>query len=145
MPPQSKVYRREHTVAFADVDAAGIVYYPRLLHICHLTFEEFFSDVGDLSYSKWILDQRLGFPTVHLDVDFSQPVRYGSPLTMVTTIQRVGKRSVTFRFVGELADGSTAFRADVTKACVGMDSGASQMMPQALLDLFSEFLQEATP
>ena len=134
-PGASRVFRREHPVRFADVDAAGIVYYPRLLDYCHQTFEEFFSAAGD-PYSDWIQRERIGFPTVHLDVNFLQPVQYGRPLTMTAHVLRIGNRSVTFRFEGEIGDGSIAFRADVTKACAGIDTGRSQDLTPELRALF---------
>ena len=76
--PTRPTFRRPHPVRFADVDAAGIVYYPRLLDYCHLTFEDFFEGAGERSYSSWIREARIGFPTVHLEVDFRRPVEYGT-------------------------------------------------------------------
>ncbi len=140
-----RVFRRDHPVRFADVDAAGIVYYPRLLDYCHQTFEEFFSAVGDQPYSDWVQRGRIGFPTVHLDVDFLQPVQYGRSLTMTASVLRVGKRSVTFRFTGELGGGETAFRADVIKACAGMDTGLSQDITAELRALFESHLATEEP
>ena len=137
-----RVFRRAHTVLFADVDAAGIVYYPRLLHYCHLTFEEFFPHAGERNYAQWIQEERIGFPTVHLDVDFIRPVEYGRPLTMTARVLRLGGRSVTFRFTGEREDGDTAFRADVTKACASIDDGRSRDMTPELRALFEAFLVE---
>lgn len=139
-PP--KTFRQDHPVRFADVDAAGIVYYPRLLHYCHLTFEDFFGGAGDRDYSAWIREGRLGFPTVHLDVDFLRMVEYGRPLVMTARLVRVGNRSVIFRFEGELEDGSVAFRADVTKVCTGMDDGRPRDIPDELRTLFGAYLHE---
>ena len=138
--PGERVFRQSRVVRFADVDAAGIVYYPRLLDYCHLAFEDFFEHAGDRPYSYWIQDERLGFPTVHLDVDFLRPVEYGCPLTVTARVERIGTRSVTFRFEGVLGDGGVAFRAEVTKVCVGMDTGRSQEIPPELRDLFATHL-----
>lgn len=138
--PETKVFRQPHIVRFADVDAAGIVYYPRLLHYCHLTFEDFFPAAGGKTYAQWIQTERIGFPTVHLDVDFRVPVEFGKELVMAATVTRIGQKSVTFRFRGERPDGTICFQADVTKACAGMDTGKSQPIPDELRQLFGEYL-----
>jgi 4-hydroxybenzoyl-CoA thioesterase len=142
--PGERVFRQRRVVRFADVDAAGIVYYPRLLDYCHLAFEDFFEHAGARPYSYWIQDERLGFPTVHLDVDFLRPVEYGSSLTVTARVERIGTRSVTFRFEGILGDGGVAFRAEVTKVCVGMDTGRSQEISPELRELFATHLVAET-
>ncbi len=136
----TEVFRQSRIVRFADVDAAGIVYYPRLLDYCHLAFEDFFEHAGDRPYSSWIQEGRIGFPTVHLDVDFLRMVEYGKPLSMATRVVKLGTRSVTFRFEGVLGDGGIAFRADVTKVCAGMGDGRSQDIPPELRTLFTAYL-----
>ena len=137
-------FRRPHPVRFADVDAAGIVYYPRLLDYCHVTFEEFFEGAGDRSYSSWIREARIGFPTVHLEVDFHRMVEYGRPLWMTAAIARIGDRSVVFRFTGELEDGTVAFEAEITKVCAGMDTGRPEPIPAELRTLFGAYLIPAS-
>ena len=39
-------------VRFSDVDNAGIVYYPRFFHYCHVAREEFFTELLDEELAK---------------------------------------------------------------------------------------------
>jgi len=143
--PGGRIFRRPHRVAFADVDAAGIVYYPRLLHYCHLTFEEFLIAAGAGPYPRWLQVERLGFPTVHLEVDFQRPVEFGAPLEMTARVERIGGKSVTFIFEGLREEDSVAFRARVVKACATMDGGEAREIPNALRRILSEYLVEGGP
>jgi len=91
-------YRTPLTVRFGDVDSAGIVYYPRFLHFCHVAMEDFFRDVLGRSYPETIREENLGFPTVRLEVDFHRPLRYGDEVEVGVEIESVGRSSLVFRF-----------------------------------------------
>ena len=62
-------------VRFSDIDHAGIVYYPRIIHYFHLAFEEFFGERVGTHYARVLDEWKLGFPAVHANVEF----RRGSP------------------------------------------------------------------
>lgn len=110
-------------VRFDDVDAAGLVYYPRLLHYCHLGLEDFFTAVGPCSYAHLITVRRRGFPTVHLEADFRSPLRYGDMVRLTVTVEAVGQKSV--RFLYALHVGAAATPAAVVKVVtVYMDLAA---------------------
>ena len=51
-------YATELKVRFGDIDHAGIVYYPRISHYCHVAFEEFFSDRIGIPYHSVLDDRR---------------------------------------------------------------------------------------
>ena len=44
-------FRTPIKVCFADIDNAGIVYYPRFLHYFHLAMEEFFAQTLGIDYA----------------------------------------------------------------------------------------------
>ena len=55
-------------VRFADVDHAGIVYYPRFFHYFHLAFEELFRQrIGARAYVDLLDKDRVGFPAVRAE------------------------------------------------------------------------------
>jgi 4-hydroxybenzoyl-CoA thioesterase len=115
----------EIPIRFADVDAAGIVYYPRLLDICHQAFEEMFQQLGPTPYHLWTGDLGLGFPTRELEAEFMAPVMYAEPIQMDVATSDLGRTSVCFHFVGQQAgaDGESrvCFEASVTKVCCTID------------------------
>jgi 4-hydroxybenzoyl-CoA thioesterase len=94
-------------VRFADVDHAGIVYYPRFFHLFHLAFEELWrARIGSRAYSELIDRDRVGFPAVRAECDFKAPLRFGDTAEIVLTVSQLSKRSITFRYrVYRAADG----------------------------------------
>lgn len=85
-------------IRFGDIDHAGIVYYPRFLHYFHVALEEFFGQELGIDYPILIDEHRLGLPTVHLETDFRQPMRYGDRFEVEVKVLNVGKTSITFGY-----------------------------------------------
>lgn len=81
-------------VRFGDLDAAGIVYYPRYLHFCHVGMEEFFRHVVGIDYPAFLEEHHLGLPTVRTEVDHRRPIRYRDQVELEVTVERVGGTSV---------------------------------------------------
>jgi 4-hydroxybenzoyl-CoA thioesterase len=132
-------FRTQIRVRFGDVDHAGIVYYPHFFIYFHEAFEDFFDDAG-LRYDLLLNRRRIGFPTVHIETDYSQPLRYGDALDIELTVPRVGARSATFRYRGfRHQDGLQSVDAQITCACVDLDSFRAVEVPDDLRQLFTRF------
>lgn len=109
-------YRTRFPVRFGDVDSAGIVYYPRFLHFCHVGMECYFRDVHGRPYPEMIHPDRddLGFPTVHVEADFHRPLRYGDEVEVAVEIETVGRSSVVWRFrIGAVGRDTPNFEARI--------------------------------
>lgn len=88
-----------HQVRFADIDRAGIVYYPRFFHLFHLAFEELFRvRLGARAYVELLDRDKVGFPAVRAECDFASPLRFGDDAEIELTVARLGGKSVTFRY-----------------------------------------------
>jgi len=86
-------------VRFADVDHAGIVYYPRYFHMFHLAFEELWrARMGARAYSDLLDRERVGFPAVKAECEFRAPLRFGEDAEIQLTISRLGAKSITFHY-----------------------------------------------
>lgn len=86
-------------VRFADVDHAGIVYYPRFFHLFHLAFEELFRvRIGPRAYLDVLDRRRVGFPAVRAEADYKAPLRFGDTVDIELSIARLGTKSITFRY-----------------------------------------------
>jgi len=91
------VYRTP--VRFADIDHAGIVYYPRFFHYFHLAFEELFRDrMGPRAYVELLDHHRTGFPAVRAEADYQAPLRFGDTAEIEVSVTRVGTSSIGFRY-----------------------------------------------
>ncbi|MBA3393572.1 MAG: acyl-CoA thioesterase [Deltaproteobacteria bacterium] len=86
-------------VRFADVDHAGIVYYPRYFHLFHLAFEELWrTRIGARAYADLIDRERIGFPAVHAACDFQAPLRFGDTAEIDLGVATIGTKSITFHY-----------------------------------------------
>ena len=86
-------------VRFADVDHAGIVYYPRFFHLFHLAFEELWRQrIGARAYLDILDRRRIGFPAVRAEADYQSPLRFGDTAEIELTVPRLGGKSITFRY-----------------------------------------------
>ena len=85
-------------IRFGDIDRAGIVYYPRFQHYFHVDLEEFFGQELEIDYPVLIDEHRIGLPTVHLETDWSRPLRYGDTIEIEVSVSKIGKTSITFGY-----------------------------------------------
>ena len=86
-------------VRFADVDHAGIVYYPRFFHYFHVAFEELWrTRLGPRAYSELIDRDKVGFPAVRAECEFTAPLRFGDTAEIELTVAKLGGKSITFRY-----------------------------------------------
>ena len=99
-------------VRFADVDHAGIVYYPRFFHLFHVAFEELWrARIGPRAYSELIDRDRIGFPAVRAESAFHAPLRFGDTAEIEVSVAKLGGKSITFRYrVYRAAEGAATAR-----------------------------------
>ena len=70
------MFRLERPVRFAEVDAARIVFFARYLDYCHDAIEALFGAL-DGGYAELTMKRGLGVPSVHVEIDYHAPLRYG--------------------------------------------------------------------
>lgn len=122
-------------VRFADVDNAGIFYYPRFFHAFHVAFEEWWDRGAGRPYHKVIQEDKIGFPAVHIDTDFRIPVTFGDPVDIHVGMEKLGRTSAVFRFAFvHRESGATHCVARITNVCVDMDTFSPVEPPQAIKD-----------
>lgn len=129
------VYRAP--VRFADVDHAGIVYYPRFFHFFHVAFEEFFRErMGARAYVELLDEQRIGLPAVNASCNYLSPLRFGDEFDVALRVVRLGARSVTFGYrVWRVADdGEPVLAAEGENVCaiVDLSEFRAVAMPETL-------------
>jgi 4-hydroxybenzoyl-CoA thioesterase len=115
------VFTFRRPIRFAEVDAAGLVFFPRVHEYCHDALEALFAALPG-GYAAFVADRGLGVPTVRLETDFRAPLRYGDVACFETTVERVGRTSITFHHrIRRDADGVVA--ADVRHVVVVVQLG----------------------
>ena len=116
------------TVRFGDCDPAGLVYYPALLHYCHVAMEEFFAARCGVEYARLVNERRLGFPTVNLRAEFFEPFVYGDEAEVEVWVSAVGRTSATFEYRLRRASGG-ALCATATHVHVAMSLDERRAVP----------------
>lgn len=141
------VWRSEHKIRFDDVDGAGIVYFPRFFDLCHAAFEDLFDELGPASYPELIRHQRLGFPTVAIESQFSAPLEYGDVAVVEVVIDRIGRSSFDVAYaIRRRRDDAFCFRAKMTQVYAHLDTLKPRSLTPELRALFESFAaQPRTP
>ncbi len=117
----------DRPVRFEEVDAARIVFFPRVLAYCHEAMAELMAALEG-GYAGLINDRRLGLPTVRVEVDFTAPLRFGDVARIAVAVARLGRSSCTFEMnVSRAGDGTRVARVMLT--CALTDLSALKAVP----------------
>jgi 4-hydroxybenzoyl-CoA thioesterase len=130
-------------VRFADVDHAGIVYYPRFFHFFHVAFEELWrARIGPKAYSDIIDNQRIGFPAVRAECDFKAPLKFGDTAEIEVSIPRLGAKSITFRYrIFRSGDRALCAEGQVITAVVDLAKFVAVAIPEHVEDMLRDLVE----
>lgn len=140
-------------VRFADVDHAGIVYYPTFFHYFHVALEELLRQrLGPRGYVALLDQRRIGFPSVNAQCEFKSPLRFGDTIDIDMSVDRLGNKSIAFRFrvyrrgdqpgSGE-DDRVLAAEGTSVSAVVDLDAFQAISVPSELVELFRPLVGSA--
>lgn len=118
-------------VRFADVDPAGIVFYPRYFEMLNGAVEDWFETDLGMDFRAMHLDQRIGVPTVKLEATFLAPGELGDVLTITITPREIGRSSCAISILFSGA-GRDRLRAEVVLVCMDLASQKSIPWPQSV-------------
>jgi 1,4-dihydroxy-2-naphthoyl-CoA hydrolase len=140
----SPLYTEQRPVRFQDVDAAGTIFYPRLL--------EYFSDAylgllaaGSVDLSGRIAHGSFRAPIVHAEADFLAPLRFRDAVTVEVAGARVGERSFTLGFRVLRQDGALAAVGQVVYVAIDPATFKSIRLPNDLRDKLVGAASKSTP
>lgn len=109
-------------VRFAHCDPAGIGFFPRLLEMLDGAVEDFMAEVTGADRAQTHLRERLGIPTIDLQLNFVQPSRLGELLTFAITPVKLGRTSLTLQ-TQVTCSGEPRFSALQTVVQINVDTG----------------------
>ena len=134
-------------VRFADIDHAGIVYYPRYFHYFHLAFEELWrARVGPRAYVELLDRDRVGFPAVRASCDYLAPLRFGDTVEIEVSVTKLGGKSIAFRYrVFRAAEGdrprTPSANGEVVCAVVDLARFVAMPVPARVVALLSDLVE----
>ena len=87
----------ERTVRFADTDAAGVVFFPNYLAICHEAYEESLAAAG-IDLRTFFQDTGVVVPIAKSEAEYLRPLRPGEKLRITLAPERLTENSFALRF-----------------------------------------------
>ena len=121
-------------VRFDEIDAAGFVFFPKLIALAHEGLERLLEHARPGGYAGWVVGERLGLPCVHLGADFAAPLRFGDVMTVSMHVAKFGTTSVTFDVRVRRGDVECA-KLDYVVACAELNGPSKQPLPLALREV----------
>lgn len=129
-------FAEQRLVRFQDVDAAGIIFYPRVL--------EYMSDVyiAMLMSSGWDLPKELGqssvgTPLVHAEADYLSPLRFGDSVSVEIVGVKMGTTSFTVGYRVRSDGGVVAAVGQTVHVCLDRSTFKPHEIPPALRSILS--------
>jgi acyl-CoA thioesterase FadM len=93
----ANAFREDRTIRFQDVDAAGIIFYPRLIEYCHDLLVAFFAASG-CPLEKALKDKTWGSPIRHAEADYFRPLRFADRVEVALVKAHVEPSEVALGF-----------------------------------------------
>lgn len=129
-------FSERRPVRFQDVDAAGIIFYPRVL--------EYFSDayIAMLRAAGFDLPNELArgtlaMPLVHAEADYLHPLRFGDAVDVEIVGVRVGSRSFTVGYRVRLTSGQIASTGQTVHVCLDRATFKPVAVPEGMRAVLS--------
>ncbi len=126
------MFETQLDIGMAQVDAAGVIFAPRLLELAHSVYEAFLAQHG-WSVGR-ILDEGWALPVVHMAADFKQPLRLGDRVSVTLNVERLSESSFT---LGYRFSKGGAVAAAATSVHVATDGSTKQALPADLVALLT--------
>lgn len=118
-------------VRFGQVDAAGIVFYPRLHEMLSNTVEAWFAEALDAPWTRLHLEQNIGTPIVHTQCAYKRASRLGERLVFTLDVLRLGRSSFELAIAARCGD-ELRVDAEVRHAFVQLRPLVSRAIPEEL-------------
>ncbi len=134
------MFRFERTIRFAEIDAARMVFFARFCDYCHEALEALFGRLEG-GYAQLTMVRDIGIPTVHMELDFRKPLRYGDVVVVDVDVLRIGGRSVTFRHsLRRKSDETVCAVARHVVVTAAISTGQSLPVPDDIRRLLADHL-----
>ncbi|NUP04623.1 MAG: acyl-CoA thioesterase [Polyangiaceae bacterium] len=124
-------------VKFQDVDAAGTIFFPRVLEYMADVYQELLARAG-IDVPRVLREKTLAIPLVHAEADFVTPLFFGDQATVQVLVARVGTKSVVFGHRIKKGDAVAAIGSTVHVFVDG-----ATFRPTAVPDALRDYLSSA--
>jgi len=124
-------YRLRRRIEFSETDMAGIVHFSNFFRYMEMAEHAFLRSLG-FSVHPHEAGEYSGWPRVHADCDFQQPVRFEDEIEVHLRVIRKGTKSLSYHFtISRCEDGepvSVAANGHLTCVCMRKDEESGRMI-----------------
>ena len=123
----------QRTIHFPDTDAAGVVFFPRYLSICHEAYEEALADAG-MDVKEFFSSQSLIVPVSKSNADYLRPLYCGDKLRVIVrpTLLTESTYSVDYEMVRLGSPEKLAAQVRTHHVCISASSRDRTALPAGL-------------
>jgi acyl-CoA thioester hydrolase len=114
-------FHTQRRVEFRDTDAAGIVHFSAFFVYMEQAEHELLRSLG-LSVAAHDDEGEIGWPRISATCEFLNPARFEEVLDVQVTIDRLGRKSITYAF-SFTRDGTAVARGSMTSVCCRLRTG----------------------
>lgn len=138
----SRTFESRVLVQWADVDAAGIMYFAAYQRAAERAEMDFLRELG-FPYSEVFEKYDIWFPRIHVVADYYKPAKMEDWLRLETTIYHVGTSSMKWKTVmHNERTGEVGAQMDLTVVCIGRKTLKSRPIPTEIRDALMACLDE---
>jgi 1,4-dihydroxy-2-naphthoyl-CoA hydrolase len=88
------LFAMPRAVRFQDVDAAGVIFFPRVLEYFHDAYLALLEARG-FGLPRALRESPYGFPIAHAEADYLRPLTFGDAVTVEVVGARLGETSLS--------------------------------------------------
>ncbi len=132
-------FEEEVLVRWAHTDPAGIVFYPRYFEMINALVEDWFAGPLGCDFETLHGELGTGVPTASIECEFARPSRLGDRLVFELVVERIGKGSFTLKTVANDRNGKLRMKARLVLACINLETGRAQPIPEQIRSRMVEF------
>ena len=127
-----KAHRVHRRIEFGDTDMAGIVHFANFFRFMEAAETDFLRSRGHTV--SWVENQRkYGFPRVSASCTYLKPARFEDLLDIDVTVDKIGEKSICYRFDFSRAGEAIATGSIVCVFCSASESGFQSLsIPEAI-------------
>lgn len=136
------VFVHERIINWGDTDAANIVYTGKYFEYSLEAIEAWFRRVLHVDWYELNLNQKIGTPFVHVDMDIKSMLTPHNILRIKVFVEKIGRSSLTFKLLGERDDGKESFIASFICCMISRPDNEVIAIPEQMLQPIIKYIED---
>jgi 1,4-dihydroxy-2-naphthoyl-CoA hydrolase len=139
--PVQSYFSAQREVRLQEVDAAGIVFFPRILEYVSDAFVTLCSDQG-MDLARVLRERQWSAPVRYVEAEYYRPLRFGDRVEVALVAIQLGESQVDLGYrVLRLSDESVAAVAQAEHVFVDPETFTRSSVPLVVRTAFSAWLK----